>query len=109
MRQRWEKLLFLHWAWDAAEVQRTLPLGLTVDTFEGRAWLGVVPFFMRDVRPAWVPSVPGISNFLELNVRTYVFDGRGRPGIWFYSLDCNQRLAVRAARTFFICVIETRR
>jgi uncharacterized protein YqjF (DUF2071 family) len=101
MRQRWERLLFLHWAWDAAAVQRTLPPGLTVDTFDGRAWVGVVPFFMRNVRPVWFPAVPGLSNFLELNVRTYVFDDRGRPGIWFYSLDCNQPLAVKAARTFF--------
>src|SRR3954470_5472633 len=58
MHQRWEQLLFLHWAWDPAEVQRTLPRGLTVDPFDGRAWLGVVPFFMRDVRPAWFPSLP---------------------------------------------------
>jgi uncharacterized protein YqjF (DUF2071 family) len=101
MRQRWAKLLFLHWAWDAAAVQRTLPAGLTVETFDGRAWLGLVPFFMRDVRPAGLPAVPGISNFLELNVRTYVHDASGRPGVWFYSLDCNQWLAVKIARTLF--------
>lgn len=101
MRQRWAELLFLHWAWDPAEVQRTLPAGLTVDVWEGRAWLGVVPFFMRDVRPAWCPPVPGVSNFLELNLRTYVFDRWGRPGVWFYSLDANRRLAVEVARRFF--------
>jgi uncharacterized protein len=101
MWQRWEHLLFLHWAWQAAEVQRTLPPGLTVDTFNGQAWLGIVPFFMRDVRPAWLPPLPGLSDFLELNVRTYVVDARGRPGVWFYTLDCNQWLAVKVARTFF--------
>lgn len=101
MSQRWEHLLFLHWAWEAAEVQRTLPPGLTVDTFDGRAWLGVVPFFMCDVRPSWLPALPGVSNFLELNLRTYVYDAQGRPGVWFYSLDCNQWLAVKIARTFF--------
>jgi uncharacterized protein len=101
MRQRWERLLFLHWRGDSAEVQRTLPPGLTVDRFDGSAWLGVVPFFMRDVRPACCPPLPGFSDFLELNVRTYVFDRHGRPGVWFYSLDCNQWLAVKAARTFF--------
>ena len=101
MRQRWAKLLFLHWAWDPAVVQRTLPAGLTVDTFGGRAWIGLVPFFMRDVRPAGCPAVPGLSDFLELNVRTYVHDAAGRPGVWFYSLDCNQWLAVKIARRFF--------
>lgn len=101
MRQRWEQLLFLHWQWDPAVVQRTLPGGLTVDTFDGRAWLGVVPFFMRAVRPAWFPPVPGLANFLELNVRTYVHDSQGRPGVWFYSLDCNQWFAVKVARAGF--------
>ena len=101
MRQQWAHLLFLHWAWDAAAVQDTLPAGLTVDTFEGPAWIGLVPFFMRRVRPAGFPTVPGVSNFLELNVRTYVHDAAGRPGVWFYSLDCNQWLAVKVARGLF--------
>lgn len=101
MHQHWANLLFLHWLWDAEKIQRTLPLGLEVDTFEGQAWLGIVPFFMRGVRPAFLPPVPGISDFLELNVRTYVRDSEGNPGVWFYSLDCNQPLAVRVARTFF--------
>jgi uncharacterized protein YqjF (DUF2071 family) len=101
MHQRWEQLLFLHWRWDAAEIQRTLPPGLFVDTFQGEAWLAIVPFYMRGIRPRFLPAVPGISDFLELNVRTYVHDERGRPGIWFYSLDCNQPLAVWTARTFF--------
>jgi uncharacterized protein YqjF (DUF2071 family) len=101
MRQRWAHLLFLHWAWDAAAVQRTLPAGLTVDTHEGHAWLGLVPFFMQRVRPAGLPAVPWLSDFLELNVRTYVHDARGRPGVWFYSLDCNRWPAVKVARAFF--------
>jgi uncharacterized protein YqjF (DUF2071 family) len=101
MHQRWESLLFLHWRWDAAEIQRTLPPGLFVDTFQGDAWLAIVPFYMRGIRPRFCPPVPGISDFLELNVRTYVHDEQGRPGVWFYSLDCNQPLAVWTARTFF--------
>ncbi len=101
MHQRWEHLLFLHWCWDAAEIQRTLPPGLYVDTFQGDAWVAIVPFYMRGIRPRFTPSVPWISNFLELNVRTYVHDAQGRPGVWFYSLDCNQPLAVWTARTFF--------
>ncbi len=101
MYQRWQSLLFLHWRWDAAKIQRTLPAGLHVDTFQGDAWLAIVPFYMRGIRPRFFPPVPGISDFLELNVRTYVHDEQGRPGVWFYSLDCNQPLAVWTARTFF--------
>ena len=101
MQQRWENLLFLHWRVDPAVIQRTLPSGLHVDTFEESAWIGIVPFAMRDVRPAGLPAIGPISNFLELNVRTYVHDERGVPGVWFYSLDCNQPLAVIIARIFF--------
>ena len=101
MHQRWEQLAFLHWRWDAAEIQRTLPPGLFVDTFQDDAWIAIVPFYMRGIRPRFCPPMPGISNFLEMNVRTYVHDEQGRPGVWFYSLDCNQPLAVWTARTFF--------
>jgi hypothetical protein len=101
MHQRWEQLLFLHWTVPPETVQATLPPGLFVDTHDGRAYLGLVPFFMRGVRPRFCPPVPGLSNFLELNLRTYVHDGRGRPGVWFYSLDADQPLAVRIARAGF--------
>ena len=100
-RQRWSELLFAHWKTDAQTVQATLPRSLHVDTFAGDAYIGVVPFFMQRVRPAWLPPLPWISWFLELNVRTYVHDDRGQPGVWFYSLDCNQPLAVAIARRFF--------
>ena len=98
MYHRWESLLFLHWRLPATTIQETLPAGLTVDTFNGEAYLAIVPFFMRNVRPLGVPAVPWISHFLELNVRTYAYDEQGVPGVWFYSLDCNQPLAVAVAR-----------
>lgn len=101
MRQRWTRLLFLHWAMDPEVIQKTLPPGLHVDTFAGKAWAGVVPFYMDAIRPVYVPPVPWISWFLEMNVRTYVHDDHGNSGVWFYSLDCNQPLAVEVARRFF--------
>lgn len=102
MFQSWQELLFLHWAIDPALIQQTLPPGLQVDTFDGKAWLGIVPFYMRGIRPRFLPAVPGISNFLEVNLRTYVYSQKdGTPGVWFYSLDANQWLAVRVARTLF--------
>jgi len=101
MRQSWRELLFLHWKYDPAEIQRLLPPGLFVDTHEGAAWVGVVPFFMCQVRPVWAFSVPGLSNFLELNVRTYVHNAEGVPGVWFFSLDANQAIAVWIAQKIF--------
>lgn len=101
MYQSWRELLFLHWRVDPAVLAPTLPAGLEIETFDGAAWLGVVPFLMRGIRPRFLPAVPGISNFCEMNLRTYVVDRSGRPGVWFYSLDANQGLAVRTARRFF--------
>ena len=101
MFQRWSELLFLHWTTDPEVVQSTLPRGLYVDTFEERAWIGLVPFRMSRIRPRWTPAVPWLSAFPELNVRTYVYDEEGRPGVWFYSLDAARWLAVRFARSAF--------
>ncbi len=99
--QSWHRLLFAHWKVPAAAVQSRLPRGLFVDTHRGDAYLGLVPFFMQRVRPRGLPPLPRLSWFLELNVRTYVFDAEGRAGVWFFSLDCNQSLAVATARRFF--------
>lgn len=98
MKQKWRDLLFLHWEYDALELQKNLPAGLYVDTFDNRAYVGITPFFMFDVRPVMLPSVPAISDFKEVNVRTYVHDENGVPGVWFFSLDANQPIAVQLAR-----------
>jgi uncharacterized protein len=101
MFQRWSDLLFLHWSSDPDRIQATLPPGLSVDTHEGRAWVGLVPFRMSGVRPRALPAVPWLSAFPEMNVRTYVYDEAGRPGVWFYSLDASRWLAVQIARREF--------
>lgn len=101
MYQRWETLLFLHWPVEPDLVAKDLPPGLQVDTYEGKAWIGVVPFLMRKVRPRFLPTVSGLSEFPELNLRTYVVDAQGRPGVWFYSLDTPKRLPNWIARSFF--------
>lgn len=102
MKQRWSRLLFLHWRVDPGLLRPLLPAGLHLDLHEGEAWLGVVPFLMERVRPVLLPAVPGLSWFLELNVRTYVHDDAGTPGVWFLSLDCNQPVAVELARNLFL-------
>lgn len=101
MRQRWAGLGFFHWQVAPEVIAARLPDGLHVDTRDGAAWLGVVPFFMQKVRPTGLPPLPWLSWFLELNVRTYVYDDEGRAGVWFFSLDCNQPVAVELARRFF--------
>lgn len=101
MYQKWDDLLFLHWQFEIEEIQRTLPPGLYVDTYEGRAYIGLVPFYMNRIRPRFCPPVPGISYFLEINMRTYVYDDKGIPGVWFYSLDANQWLATKIGRKAF--------
>lgn len=101
MHHTWRDLLFIHWRFEPDLIQRTLPPGLSVDTFDGAAWVGIVPFQMRDIRPVGCPPLPGLSNFLELNVRTYAYDRHGRPGVWFYSLDANSWLAVIGARATY--------
>ncbi|MDB4662146.1 DUF2071 domain-containing protein [Verrucomicrobiales bacterium] len=101
MFQTWSDLLFLHWRVAAADLQKLLPEGLFIDTFGDSAWIGIVPFKMQNIRPRGLFPVPWISYFLELNVRTYVHDRDGNPGVWFFSLDTNRWLAYKIARTFF--------
>ena len=100
MAMTWEDLLFAHWPIEKQAVVSSLPSNLELDTFDGQAWIGVVPFRMSGVRPRCVPNLPWFSTFPELNVRTYVTVD-GKPGVWFYSLDATQPVAVRAARRFF--------
>lgn len=95
----WRTLLFLHWEVPVEEIQKRISPHLTVDTFEGRAFVGLVPFTMHDIRPTrFLPAIPGVSAFHETNVRTYVHHKDKGPGVWFFSLDAANALAVMAAR-----------
>ena len=95
--QCWRELLFLHWALPLDAVRPLIPKEVELDPWDGRAWVGVVPFRMQEIRPSWLPRAFALD-FLELNLRTYVHF-RGRPAVWFFSLDPSSWLAVRAART----------
>lgn len=100
MSQTWSTLLFAHWPLTPESLRPLVPAALTLDTYEGEAWLGIVPFRMTNVRPRFTPPVPGLSAFPELNVRTYVTRD-GKPGVWFFSLDAANRIAVALARSLF--------
>ena len=97
MLQGWKDLTFVHVAYDPQVVQRRLPQGLTVDTFEGRAWVGLVAFHMENIRLPYLPPVPYLGTFPETNVRTYVRGPDGRPGVWFDSLDITRLIPVLVA------------
>ncbi len=100
MAMRWDDLAFIHWPISPDQLRPLIPADLTLDLFDGSAWLGLVPFEMRAVHPRKLPSLPWISNFLELNLRTYV-TGADKPGVWFFSLEAANPLAVQLARRFF--------
>jgi len=102
MRQRWNDLLFAHWPAPVSEIERLLPSGLVADTFEGSAWLGVVPFTMDQIQLRGLPMVPGANRFAELNLRTYVRErNTNQSGVFFFSLDATNPLAVAFARMRF--------
>jgi uncharacterized protein YqjF (DUF2071 family) len=98
MTQTWHDLLFAHWPIDAGALREHVPSEFDLDLFDGTAWLAIVPFHMTNVAPRGVPSLPWISEFPELNVRTYVRVSE-RPGIYFFSLDAGSTLAVQAAKS----------
>jgi uncharacterized protein YqjF (DUF2071 family) len=100
MKQQWHELLFAHWPVSTKLLRPHIPAQLVIDTFDGEAWLAVVPFRMSGVRLRGTPTLPWLSAFPELNVRTYVNCGE-KPGVWFFSLDAGNSLAVALARAWF--------
>jgi uncharacterized protein len=100
MVQRWHDLLFMHWPVALELLRSHIPASLEIDTFDGQAWLAVVPFRMSNIYPRGLFPVPWLSAFAELNVRTYVIR-EGKPGVWFFSLDAANPIAVSIARNWF--------
>lgn len=102
MTQRWNDLLFAHWPVPATDIAHLLPPGLAIDTFDGSAWVGVVPFWMDRIRFRGMPLIPGANHFPELNLRTYVRERHSNmAGVFFFSLDAANPAAVAVARTVF--------
>ena len=100
MFQSWRKLLFAHWPVPADMLRELVPDGLTVEEFDGTGWLGITPFRLTGLRLRGLPALPGVSEFPEVNLRTYVRVGE-KPGIFFFSLDAGSRPAVMGARTAY--------
>lgn len=100
MAQRWTNLLFAHWPVEASVLRALVPAQLPLDTFDGTGWLSIASFYLSHLRPRWLPAVPWLSEFPELNVRTYVSLG-GKPGVYFFSLDAGSALAVAGARATY--------
>jgi uncharacterized protein YqjF (DUF2071 family) len=100
MFQRWDKIAFLHWRYEAEYLQSLLPPGITVDSFDDTGWVSLTPFLLDRLRPPFFPPVPWFSRFPEMNLRTYVVGPDG-PGIWFFSLDAASLPAVVGARATY--------
>ncbi|MEA2444347.1 MAG: uncharacterized protein QOJ12_1639 [Thermoleophilales bacterium] len=100
MAQTWQDLLFAHWRVDEAALRRVVPAQIPLDTYDGSAWIAVTPFVVTAMRARLALPVPGTARFPEINVRTYATLG-GKPGIYFFSLDTPNRLAVQGARRVF--------
>jgi uncharacterized protein YqjF (DUF2071 family) len=100
MRQVWSDLLLAHWPASPAAVAAHLPAGLTLDTWEGDAWISLVPFQMPYMSIRGLPDVPPFTRLLETNVRTYVRHGN-KAGVYFFSLDANNPVTVEAARRWY--------
>jgi uncharacterized protein YqjF (DUF2071 family) len=101
MIQGWHDLASIHWRYEPSVVQALLPDGFTVDTFDGSAWVGVLPFHMRRIRVPGTPALGPLSTFPETNVRTYLVDPAGRRGVWFCSLDITRLLPALVARVTY--------
>jgi uncharacterized protein YqjF (DUF2071 family) len=99
--QTWDDLLFAHWRVPLDAMRAHVPAGLEVEQHNGSAWLGIAPFRVTGLRARGTLPLPGLSSFLELNVRTYVHAADGKPGVWFLSLDASSRLAVEIARRLY--------
>ena len=98
MFQTWKWLTFLHWRYQPDEIRCRLPRQLELDTFDGSAWVGLTPFLLQDLHPPFLPALPWISHFPEMNVRTYVRGPDGEPGVWFFTLEADRIAAVAGAR-----------
>ncbi len=101
MVQQWRDLAYIHWRYAPDVVQGLLPAGLEVDTYDGSAWVGLIPFSMRGIGVPRLPAVPYFGSFPEINVRTYVRRD-GVPGVWFFSLDVNRLIPAVVARTTYL-------
>ena len=101
MKQDWKNLLFLHWSIPVKTIRQHIPEELEIETYNNSAWIGIIPFQMRNLRPSFLFPIPPISNFTEINLRTYVKDKYNRKGVWFFSLDTQNPFGNWLAQSFF--------
>ena len=101
MKQTWSDLLFLHWPIECSSIRNHIPDHLEIDTYDGSAWIGIIPFRMSNLRLSFTFPLPYLSNFNEINLRTYVIDKYNRKGVWFFSLDTQNYIANAIANKFF--------
>ena len=95
--QEWNDAIFLHWAVDLKDLKKFVPHEVEIDLFEGKPWISLVAFSMEKVRPRNLPSFPAISDFDEINIRTYVKSNH-KTGVYFLSMEAGKKLSCKLAQ-----------
>ena len=95
--QEWNNALFLHWKVPFAALRKLVPVGLTLDTFYGNAYVSLVAFTMQKIRLRNLPAIKFVSEFDEINIRTYI-DNDNRKGVYFLSIEAEKQLSVYIAK-----------
>ncbi len=95
--QEWNNAIFLHWHVDKTELRKFVPKEIEIDLFNGEPWVSLVAFRMEKIRPKYLPSFPPISDFDEINIRTYV-KYNGKPGVFFLSIEGGTDLSCKIAK-----------
>jgi hypothetical protein len=101
IRQDWRDVTFVHWSYPGEVVQALLPEDLVVDTFDGLAWVSLTPFRVDRLRGPIGPPIPGVAQFAETNLRTYVVAADGRDGLFFFDIEASHTAVARLTRTVF--------
>lgn len=93
----WNNALFLHWKVPLQSLRKLVPIEFEIDTFDGNAYISLVAFSMQEIRPKYLPSVEFISNFDEINLRTYIKNGN-KTGVYFLQIEAEKSLSVFIAK-----------
>lgn len=95
--QEWNNAIFMHWQVNLHELEKFVPKELEIDLYDGKPWVSLVAFTMEKIRPRNLPAFPPISDFDEINIRTYV-KSNNKTGVYFLSIEGGNKLSCKIAK-----------